>query len=86
MLLSYLCIVFAFIFYCSINAFKRSIPSPDNTTLILAIEANESMQKIYGHMSVVLNKEEIGEWVSRRKSVNEVLYRVPMRLEKRLVG
>lgn len=54
--------------------------------VILTTAANDSMQDIHDRMPVILRKEEIGEWVSRVERVNEVLFRVPMGLVKRLVG
>ncbi len=54
--------------------------------VILTTAANESVRDIHDRMPVILRKEEIGEWVARRERVNEVLFRVPMGLEKRLVG
>lgn len=54
--------------------------------VILTTEANESMRSVHDRMPVILRKEEIEDWVSRRECVNEVLFREPMRLDKRLVG
>ena len=54
--------------------------------VILTTAANESMREIHDRMPVILRKEEITDWVSQREIVNEVLFRVPMKLEKRLVG
>ncbi len=54
--------------------------------VILTTAANESMREIHDRMPVILRKDEIADWVSHRGIVNEVLFRVPMRLEKRLVG
>lgn len=54
--------------------------------VILTTAANDSMQAVHERMPVILRKEEIEDWVSRHENVNEVLFRVPMKLEKRLVG
>ena len=64
-------------------------PAPDGALpryVILTTAANESIRDIHDRMPVILRKEEIGEWVARREQVNEVLFRVPIGLEKRLVG
>lgn len=54
--------------------------------VILTTEAYDSMREIHDRMPVILHKDEILDWITQPKFVNEALFRVPQELSRKRVG
>ncbi len=54
--------------------------------VILTTAANDSMREIHDRMPLILNKDEIRDWIMAQTSINEILFRVPLLLKKQKAG